>query len=658
MPPLKNQAQIEDMRRRLYERGINITPKKRHELSDNPQKVADSWQYDRPAVSSPTASIGDSDPRPATLTKPKLEVLTPTTETKKRWFHNYRTIILMVTLVSFLVVLGGTSIYLFFGSNQISNKNIDINISGSLTTGGGEIMSLQVTVANLNKVSIESAVLIVNYPSGTKSADDTAKDLFEDRIQLNSINAGETINVPVKAVMYGEENQEGEIKATIEYRLVDSNGTFYKDATPLVFRITSSPLVIRVDSVSKVSAGQEVDVTLTIQSNASTPLKDIIVSADYPTNFDFTSSEPAPSYRENSWLIKEIAPEESTTIVLKGLIVGKQNEEFRIQFLAGTPQQNNQFIIGSTLAEASADFIIEQPFIDVGLSINGLKGEVVTLQTGEETTVVVEVQNTLVDTLYNMSLEVGVVGNSIIKDHVTVQNGYYDSVKNVIRYQVSGDSSLAQVAPGATKRFTFSILPSNQKQTPSFMVTANAYARRVSEDSATEQLVGTAKSEAKFASSVSMVGKITHGSGVFTDIGAIPPIADTKTTYTVTLTAGAGGNNVSGVSVSSSLPQYVGWENKTTGDGTIIFNPVSNEITWTVGDIVAGKEKQISFQISLLPSQNQIGTTPALLGAQRLRGTDLFTGTVVRAEAVPLSAELDKSLGFGIDNGVVGRTAD
>ncbi|PIW96849.1 hypothetical protein COZ82_02740, partial [Candidatus Kaiserbacteria bacterium CG_4_8_14_3_um_filter_38_9] len=451
MPPLKDQAKIEAMRRRLYERGRNLQPEGRHELLDEENAVVDSWSLKKPSPDQTVASAVANDPRPGALTTPQLAVIPPVVEPKRKWFHSYRMIILLATLLVFLLVLVGTSIYLLVGSNQISNKNIAINITGPLTVPGGEIMPLQVTLANQNKIPIESVVLIVNYPAGTKSAEDSAKDIFSSRIQLDRINAGETVNVPVKAIMYGEENQAGEIKATIEYRLTGSNGTFYKDATPLAFRITSSPLVIRVDSVKKVSAGQEVTMTLTIQSNASTPLKDVLVTANYPTNFDFTSSDPAPSYRENSWLIKEIPPEKSTTITLKGLIIGKQNEEFRLQFLAGMPQQDNQFIIGSTLAEAEVDFILEQPFINVDLNINNQKGEVVILTTGNKTTVTVNVQNTLVDTLYNMSVEIGLVGNIIIKDSVDVKNGYYDSVRDVIRFQVSGDPSLAQVAPGEVK---------------------------------------------------------------------------------------------------------------------------------------------------------------------------------------------------------------
>jgi len=234
-----------------------------------------------------------------------------------------------------------------------------------------------------------------------------------------------------------------------------------------------------------------------------------------------------------------------------------------------------------------------------------------------------------------------------------VQNGFYDSVKDVIRFDPSGDASLSQINPGATKTFSFTLKPSDKKETPSFSLTANAYARRVQENSATEQLVGTAEGEVKFTSSVGVKRVIARNVAGFVDAGPLPPMADTETTYSVTLEASAGGNDVTGGVLMTSLPQYVAWKNLSSGDGSLVFNPVSKELMWTVGTIVAGTKKTTTFQIGLLPSQNQIGTTPAILGSQRFRATDRFTGDVIRAEAAPASSELGLESGFEERNGLV-----
>lgn len=636
MSGIKDQAKIDAVRQRLYERGGSLPDKTpRHNLSKSHASARIKWDIE------PESSVieEDNDPRPKALDDETVEVhqLPDIPSSGPGRKYAYRSIILLATLAFFFITLLGTSLYLWLGNNQISNKNIDIAISGPLTAGGGEVFPLQLTVSNQNSVPIESAVLIVNFPAGTKSADGQNRDIFEERMQLERIGAGESLTVPLKAVMYGEENQERTIGATLEYRLVDSNGTFFKEAEPLIFKIISSPLTLRIESIEKVSSGQEVEVKVVLQSNSSNLLKDILLSANYPSNFDFTSSDPTPTYRQSEWIIPELKPEESKTITLRGEVRGVQDEEFQMQFSAGTPRQDNQFIISSVLANATADFLIEHPFINVNLSINGVNSEVVTAQTGQQTTVAVDVENTLSETLFDMAVEVAISGNVLSREQLIVDNGFYDSTKDVVRFEVSGDKTLSEVFPGQKRRFSFTIIPGKQEQTPAFAVTASAYARRVSEDRVTEALIGTAKSEVKYTSSLSLGRVLSHKTS---DTGPVPPVAEKATTYTITMEAGAGGNDVTGAVVTTSLPQYVSWTDKTSGEGSIEFNPVSKELTWTIGDIEAGEEVSRTFQVSLTPSQNQVGTTPALLGVQRFRATDKFTGAVVRAEAGSVSTEL------------------
>ena len=72
----------------------------------------------------------------------------------------------------------------------------------------GDVVPLQISIANQNSVPMESANLILNYPVGTKTSDEQARDLFEERIPLSNLLAGEAVNIPVSIVMFGEENQE------------------------------------------------------------------------------------------------------------------------------------------------------------------------------------------------------------------------------------------------------------------------------------------------------------------------------------------------------------------------------------------------------------------------------------------------------------------
>lgn len=649
MSGIKDQSEIEAIKKRLYERGGDIKPTPRHELSETETKTPATWTSPQTRQKPEQGN----DPRLNSLTEPELLVSEQPTEgeTKKTIAnrYSYRSIILIAAIGSFVLAVLLSSLYMMFGNNQISSHNIGISLSGPLTIGGGEVLPLQATVTNQNRVPIESAILIVRFPSGTKAADGSGRDVIEERIQLERINAGETINVPVRAIVFGEENQERTISAEVEYRLVDSNGTFYKRADPYDFSIHSAPLVIRVMSLERVSSGQEVDIRLELQSNAAATLDNVLVTADYPVNFDFSSAEPTPDFRQNTWLIREIKPEQTISLSVRGVVLGNQDEEFQIQFTAGNPRQDNQFTIGSILATGVADFIVEKPFILMTSSINGVSGSVVTTTAGDSTTVTIVLENTLAETLYDLALEVGVSGNVLSREDVILNNGFYDSIKDVVRFDVSGDRNLAEVSPGSTRRFTFSIIPNQERQTPIFEINANAFARRVSESRVIEQLIGTIKTEVRYTSSVSTLSQVQYISG------PVPPVADETTIYDITVAVTAGGNDITGAVVGSSLPQYVDWIGSDNDSANLVFNPVSKEITWNIGDMEAEERKLVTFRVAFTPSQAQIGRTPALFGAARLRATDRFTGVIVRSEDSPKSTELSREAGFGSDSGRVVR---
>jgi len=647
MTGIKDQVQIENMRRRLYERGQTIEPEARHDLSKQTHLAPTTWDIKRNDVrqnipEDPRSNIADTDELPV------ISDIEPVAREAKRKY-SYRTIILLVSLGVFFVVAVFSILYSLFGNNQISNHNISVALTGPLTVGGGEVIPLQATVTNLNRVPIDSATLIVRFPAGAKAADGSGRDILEERISLETIEAGETLNMPVRVIVFGEENQEREINAEIEYRLQNSNGTFYKRADPFTFSIHSSPLVVRANYNSKVSSGQTAEITLEIQSNASAPLRNILVSTEYPINYEFTSANPAPSFRQNTWLISEIAPEQVVPISIRGVVVGNQNEEFVIPIAVGTARQDNQFVVGAMLANATVEMIIERPFIDVRTSINNSSDPIVVTPIGNTTAVAIEVRNTLTEPIYDMAVEVSVSGNVLARDQVIVQNGFYDSIKDVVRFEVSGDPRLAEVSPNDTRRFSFSIIPNEERYTPTFEVETNVFARRVAENRVTEQLIGSTKNEVRYTAQMTVLSGIEHISG------PVPPIADQATNYRVTLVTRAGGNDVTGAVLTTSIPQFVAWQANINGDGDLIFNPVSKEITWNIGNITADQEVRTSFDISLTPSQAQINSVPALLGASRLRATDRFSGAVVRAESPPRSANLPEEAGFGRESGRVRR---
>lgn len=637
MSGIKDQRNIDALRKRLYERSIEPEHAIRHELPSVDVDVSRGWEGVKPL-------------RPAPMVAEEV-VVTEEEVVKKKF--SYRIIILLASLGFFVVMAVVSSIYLFFGNNQISVKNVNLTIGSPLSATAGEKLPIQVSVSNQNSIPIESATLILNYPSGTKSADEQMRDLYEERIPIDTIAAGEAKNIPTNVILFGEENEEKEIRAAIEYRVQGSNGTFFKDAESIKVKINSSPIVIRVDSIEKVSSGQEMEIKLTLQSNAQVVQKNILISATYPQSFEFIKSEPQPVYGQNEWLIDEIAPESTKVVTIRGRVKGLEKETSEMQFSAGTPKSDNQFMMGSVLTKAKTAYVIEQPFMGVVIEINQDTDNKVVIEPDREALVRVRVTNTLSEAVYDMRVEISPKGNLIRDDLLEIQGGFYDSNTKVINWEVSGNSDLAKVSPGETREFSFSVLPDPKQNTAAFDVSTKVFARRVNESNAAEELVGTTLAEAKYSSEISIAAQVGRNDGSFTDTGSVPPVAGKETTYTVTFVAEAGVNDATGAIMTATIPQYVTYLNKYEGDGTVEFNPSSKQLRWLVGNIDSGKSKQLKVQLSLLPSTLQVGRNLYIVGGQELNAVDGFTGAKLRDLYGSLNNELSAEAGFAEGNGIV-----
>ena len=270
MSQLDEQEKVEALRRRLYARGEVGAKIEEHGVSDIKVDVSRDWQMPSP-LEIPTASA------------------TPKPSRRYRWY------VLLGSLSALLLTVAVTGFYMFSGGNQISSDNINLNIEAPRTLGGGERFDAQIGITNQNAVAIESATLIVTYPANSQTVTEPLESLFEERIWIDRLDPGEVKNVPISALVYGEEGDERRFQAQLEYRIIDSDSLFYKDAEPHNFRITSSPVTLQVESVRRVSAGQAVEVDITVNSNTNTTYNNLLVTASYPRGFSFQGAEPEPS---------------------------------------------------------------------------------------------------------------------------------------------------------------------------------------------------------------------------------------------------------------------------------------------------------------------------------------------------------------------------
>ncbi len=644
MSGIKDQEKLEEVRKRLYERGVQRPASQFHNLVRTVEPVRTSWQEPPKPVAIPVPSAQPVEEVPA------IQEIMATQKRKK----GYRVKILLAGLSFFMLAIVISSFFMLFGGGGISGENIAISATGPFTIGGGEELQMQVAITNDNAVPIESATLIVEYPKGTLSSTEEGKSLSVERLSLQTVKRGETINVPMRAKVFGEENEEKIVKVSVEYRVEGSNATFFKEAEPLRFKISSSPVVVRVEAVQKISSGQETEIAITVVSNSPTPLSEVLVKAEYPAGFDFSKSLPSPTHSQNMWLIKDLQPEKESKIVITGIVIGKESDVSAINFTVGVPNERDPQSLASVFVTAKTEFKIEQPFLDITMKVDSSEAAEIAVEPGKRSNVTIELENTLESTLHDMSVEVNLSGNAFSVFEVSPSGGYFDPSKNTIVWDRSNTGVLEQTPPGEKERLSFTIEANGAVSvTPQVNISVNAKARRISENNVSEELVGTAKRTIKVISTPRIVGVVSHNNGLFTDTGPIPPVSDIATTYTVSMVIDNGSNDITGAMVTASLPAYVTWLNKVQGTGDITYNPTARTLQWNAGSIAANGQTYVSFQVSLLPRVLQVGTIPTLVNEQRLEATDRFTTTKVRDTNDAITTMLKTEGGTDEKSGVV-----
>lgn len=642
MSGIKDSDNIEALRQRLYERGKPSQKRSNHKLSASQTPVARTWS--KPEK---TSTVPQAKPETTPAARPPSSTTPPTTTTQTP-SRRYRWWIVWSGLGTFFASLIVASAFLILNDNVISGDNIDLSVSGPFTIGGGETLPIDVSITNANTVPIESATLIVEYPDGALSADEERRVLGTERLALDNIPSGERTSVPLQAYVFGEENSEQEVVVSIEYRVQGSNALFYKETDPLRYKISSSPIAMEVTSVKKISSGQEADVTVSLTSNAPSTLQDVVLRAEYPLGFEYTSANPEPTTNRNIWLFEELAPEESVEVVITGVAVGDQTSEHALNFSVGTANGQDVQSVTSVFAAAQTQFEIEEPFLDVHINIGGYRNTEVVLEPNQSKSVSVEVTNTLSDTIYDGIVEVLLSGNAISDLDIGPPNGFYDSSERKITWDVSSLSDLEALQPGDTARVSFSFAPSDQvEEAPYVDIQANVRARRVSESDVSESLLGTANMNVKLASTPSMLGDANHVAG------PIPPIAEESTTYKIGWLIEGGTNDMADTIVTASLPTYVTWTGETSGAGSVSYNAAQRTVTWDAGEVTANANVTTSFEVAVSPSVTQIGSMPTIVGTQSLRATDLFTNTAVRTTHPAITTELSRETGYARGNGRV-----
>ena len=564
----------------------------------------------------------------------------------------------LIGAIGFFVLAGAAAagIYLL-GARSVSSDNVTIDVQGPVSIASGDTVALLITVRNGNPAAITSTNLIVDLPEGARQAADKTQPFDHYTDSLGDLAPGGEAARTVSAVLFGAQQQELVIPIKVEYRTEGSNALFVAEATYTV-RVTTSPLELTVSGAAEAASGEPFTLAVRLRSNAATPIENVAVRIDYPFGFILSNANPKPQ-QGSLFTFATLASGEERTITLTGVLSGSDADERFFRLSAGTLDASGS--IGLTYATADAPVRIARPFLATSLSLNRDSGDVVQARPDEAVSGLLTWQNNLTVPVTDAQITVSFTGNGLDPASVSTQSGFYRSSDATILFSKDTNRDLAQLQPGASGTGSFSFTPKTAAQlagvaNPMITLTVSIAGNRISQDRVPERVSSTVTKTVRVGTSIDFQSRVVRRSGPFTNTGQLPPRPDAETTYTIELTATNSLNSVSGGATSMTLPSYVRFTGSAQpADGSIAYDERTRTLVWRAGDLNGGQTKKAYFQVALLPSISQSGTSPVLVPEHSFTATDDFTREQLSIRADRLTTQSVADPGFESSLGIIAR---
>lgn len=622
-----NLSPLERIKKRLYTPGAVPPPA--------PPPIAPA----KADLHAPTTWSDEPAPAP---TKPKISPAV--------WF--------LIGAVAFFIVAGvAAAAFIYFGTRAVSVERVSITMSGPTSIASGDTVPLVITIENKNAVEIKSTLLSVEFPPGTKSADEPGEDLPRYSDTVGPIAAGESVTRTVRAVVTGGANQTITIPVAFEYRTDGSDASFIKKEE-YALTITSSPVGVSIETLSQTPSGQVLTLKVTVRANGPGAVEDIVLLPTYPFGFSLQTSNPAAG-ADGLIPIGTLAAGETRTVTITGTLSGQESDERVFKFAAGAAKGDGSKALAVEYLEQEATVRITKPFLAVSVKINGSEQDTVVANAGSTLSGSLTWMNTIQNTITDGQILIKVSGDALDLKQVTTGGAFYRSSDQTIVVNKETAASLKEVKPGEGGGASFSLpmktgAAMDALRQPTITLSVSVVGKRIGESGVPQTVSSTLTRTVKVATDLTLTSRIVRTVGPFTNSGPWPPKPDVPTTYTIMLSAQNTVNSVGGTRVSMNLPSYVTFTGKTQpSDGSVSYNESTREVVWNIGDLPAGAQKTAAFQISFLPSIAQQGTSPVLVYPQSITGTDRFTETEVGGSAPELDTEATTDPGYSTQFGNV-----
>lgn len=523
----------------------------------------------------------------------------------------------------------------WYRKTSFSQDRVTLSVSGPSEVMSGKLLTYEISYKNDNRAGLKDASLRMVFPDSFKPEEnpnfkmDSPVSGTYDLGQITGRSEGKvTLNgrayAPKSALIYMEGN--------LSYNPSSYSAQFVS-RNRLGISVISTPLELEVVAPQSISSGNEVNYLINYKNSSEEDFDSVKIKAEYPDGFSYAASDPRPFESNNIWYIGRVPAGQTGKIVVSGKLEGESDQVKTAKILIGSSEKGT-FV---SYNEAETETKIVSSPLAISQTVNKLAS--LNVNAGDLLLFEINYKNNagtgMRDVIVTENLD------SPVLDYTTLdsEGGAFDSSTKTITWKAPDYAALKNLDSGQSGTIKFSIkvkeiLPITSGNDKNFVI--SSISKIDSPDVPTpvnsNKIISGNRMDMRLNSKLILNALGYYSDGNIENSGPIPPKVDEETTFAMHWKILNISNDISDVKVESSLPTGAVFTGKIYPEDTNVeYNERTNEISWNVGNISAGvgvlsSAREVSFQVKIKPSANQVGKEVQLLESSKISAKDLFTG--------------------------------
>lgn len=532
-----------------------------------------------------------------------------------------------IILFGITIIVSSVVSFVYFQKGFFAQERVALSIETSQAINSNKLTEVTFVYDNDNRATLSNAEIAVGFgdhfvPAGEQDNFTQVSD-SQGVIRIGKIGGHDKGKFVLTGYFAGPQNSINTISGILRYTPEKTNVRYETNARA-VTTITSSPVIIDVESPLSVVSGNLMNIVFKIKNTSDTDLSQLKFSVEMPDTFSLYNSSPLPNYG-NTWLLDGIKAKSEIAVVIRGGI--------------GAAVGTRQSFTGRVFSQNSTNDIVE--YANVTYTPNMIQSPITVQQklVGNSDVVYPSERLSYIVTFINNSdvpLRDAIVTvnlDSAVLDYEKLElldGGDYDQENRRIVWKAADVPALKIFEPQKMGEVRFIVpvlenLPVNNDQDYHF--STSSIASIDSEDIPSE--LRENKTVLSNILTVPVGAKVLYEPKIAFKSGAKKLKVGEETIYTVTIKMGSVNNDLDNVKVFLPLPTHTKYEGNADNDG-MEYNERSNELVWDIGKMTHGTgitsdAREISFDLSIKPSIDQLGAYVPIIKSQKIAGVDTFT---------------------------------